>query len=211
MLKKYFSKEKLLYPFHVLTHPVDGFYEIRHRGMGSVPLAILIMIVFSFCFSMNRMMASFVVNDVDPRSVNSVTELGAVMLLYFLICVGNWSITCLMNGEGRFKDILTAVGYSFLPMIFAFVIGTVFSQIVANDETAFYRIIIGIGVIWTGALLLVGIMTIHNYTLGKTLVTLVLSFFSICLIIFIGIVFFDLIDQVFGFVKSVYTELLFRT
>lgn len=210
-MKEYFSKEKWLYVFHTLVHPLDGFYEIRHRGMGSVPIAIIIMVLFSLCFSMNRMLASFVVNDVDPRTVNSLTELVAVMILFMLICIGNWSVTCLMDGEGRFKDIVTTVGYSFTPMIFAYVIGTAFSQIVAADEEAFYGIIIGVGVAWTGLLLLTGIMTIHNYTLGKTIVTLLISFVAIMLIMFIAIVFIDIITQVVDFFKSIYTELLFRT
>ena len=210
-MKQYFGKDKWLYLFHTIVHPLDGFYEIRHRGTGSVPIAIIVMILFSFCFSMNRMMASFVVNDIDPRTVNSLTELVAVMILFLLICVGNWSVTCLMDGEGRFKDIVTAVGYSFTPMIFAFLIATAFSQIVAADEEAFYTIIIGIGVVWTAFLLLTGIMTIHNYSLGKTVVTLLISFLAICLIMFIAIVFIDIISQVFNFFKSIYTELLFRT
>ena len=211
MFRSWFSKEKWLYPFHILTHPVEGFYEIRHREAGSVPIAVLIVIAFSLCFSMNRMLASFVVNDIDPRSVDSLKELGAVLLLYFLVCVGNWSVTCLMNGEGRFKDILITVGYSFLPMVFAYLIGTIFSQVVARDEEAFYSLIIGAGALYTFVLLLIGIMTIHNYSLGKTLVTLVITFFAIVLIMFIAIVMVDLISQVVSFFKSIYTELLFRT
>lgn len=210
-MKKYFSKEKWMYLFHVLTHPVDGFYEIRHREMGSVPIAIIVMILFSFCFSMNRMIASFVVNDIDPRTVDSLQELGAVLLLYVLLCIGNWSVTCLMEGEGRFKDILTAVGYSFTPMIFAYIIGTAFSQIVAADEEAFYGIIIGVGVLYTAALLLIGIMTIHNFTLGKTLLTLIITFLAVLLIMFIAIVMIDMLTQVISFFRSIYTELLFRT
>ena len=116
-MKKYFSKDKWQFMFYTMTHPADGFYEIRHRDRGSVPLAIVIVILFSICYSMNRMLASFVVNDVEPRSVDSLKELTAVLLLYLLFCVGNWSITCLMEGEGRLKDIAIAVGYALVPMI----------------------------------------------------------------------------------------------
>ena len=78
-MKKYFSKDKWKFLFYTLSHPADGFYEIRHRDRGSVPLAIAMVIVFSFCFSMNRMLASFVVNDVDPRTVDSLMELSSVL------------------------------------------------------------------------------------------------------------------------------------
>ena len=103
---------------------MDGFYWIRHKEYGSVPIAILMVILFSISFSLNRLYASFVVNETDPRSVNSLTELAGVLILFLLVCVGNWSITCLMDGEGRFKDIIIAVGYGITPATVGYVLAT---------------------------------------------------------------------------------------
>ena len=114
-MKKFFSKEKWKYLLYTMSHPMDGFYWIRHRDYGSLPIAVLLVIVFSVCFSINRIFANFVVNDVDPVSVNTLGELGGILLLYLLICVSNWSVTCLMSGEGRLKDIAIVVGYACLP------------------------------------------------------------------------------------------------
>lgn len=206
-MKRWFSKEKLLYPFYILTHPADGYYELRHRERGSVPVAIIITALFSFCYSMNRIHASFIVNDVDPRSVDSMNELVGVMLLFLLFCIGNWSVTCLMGGEGRFKDIVTSVGYALLPLILTFVPATLISGFVAADEEAFYYLMLVFGVAWTAILILMGIMIIHNYSLAKTIVTLVLTFCSMLIIIFIIMMLFDLLSQVYGFFRNVYIEL----
>ncbi len=210
-MAEYFSKDKWKYIFHTMNHPADGYYEIRHRNRGSVPIALILVAVFSLCFSMNRIFASFIVNDVDPRTVDSLDELGAVFALYLLFCVGNWSITCLMSGEGRFKDIIITVGYALLPMIICYIIGTVFSQFVASDEEAFYYLIIAIGIAWSVFLVLIGIMQIHNYTFGKTMITLFLTFIAMLFIIFVLLLFADLVGQVYGFIYSIYTELIFRT
>ena len=43
-------KEKVKYAFYTLGHPSDGFYEIRHRGRGSVGLSILFVFLFVFLF-----------------------------------------------------------------------------------------------------------------------------------------------------------------
>ncbi len=59
-IKKYFSSEKWKYLWYTLSHPMDGFYWIRRKDKGSVPIAILLVICFSFCFSLNRYLASFV-------------------------------------------------------------------------------------------------------------------------------------------------------
>ena len=72
---KYFSKEKWSYMFYTIAHPMDGYYWIRHRDRGSVPLAILMVFLFSCSFTANRLLASFVVNDIDPRGVDSLYEL----------------------------------------------------------------------------------------------------------------------------------------
>jgi hypothetical protein len=193
-----------------MSHPVDGYYELRHRDEGSMLLAFILVALFSLSFSLNRIYASFIVNDIDPRTVDSFDELIAVFLLYFLLCAGNWSVTCLMEGEGRMKDILTAVGYAFLPLVLIILPATVFSQFVGAYEEVFYYIIIAFGVCWTLVLLLIGIMTIHNYTLGKTLFTMLLTFLAMLIIIFLAALLLDLVNQIYRFFYSIYTELLFR-
>ncbi len=210
-MKKLLSKDKWKYALYTVNHPADGFYEIRHRDRGSVPVAIILVIIFSICFSINRMSASFIVNDIEPRSVDSLKELISVLLFYILICVGNWSVTCLMDGKGRLKDIAIAVGYSTVPAMVCIAIGTIISQFVALDEGAFYYMVIGIGVAYTCFMLLVGVMTVHSFTLGKTIITILLTFVAIFLIIFIVLLFFDLINQVYSFLHSIYQELIYRT
>ena len=209
-MKKYFTKDKWKYSFYCISHPVEGFYEIRHRDRGSVPIAFIYVILYSLCYSINRLAASFVVNDTNPRNVDAWHELGAIILLYALLCVGNWSITCLMSGEGRLKDIAIVIGYSLLPMILTLIPATILSQVLAQNEEAFYYIIVYLGTAYTVIMLLIGIMTVHNYSLAKTLVTLVLTLVAMLIIIFCAVMIFSLVSQVYGFFHSIYLELLFR-
>mgnify|MGYP000192574576 FL=1 len=209
-MKELFSKEKWSYFGYTLTHPMDGFYWIRHKEYGSVPIAVLMVILFSISFSLNRLYASFVVNRTDPRSVNSLTELAGVLVLFLLVCVGNWSITCLMDGEGRFKDIIIAVGYGITPATVGYVIATLLSKVIADNEQAFYGLVIAIGIAYAVILVLMGIMQVHNYTLGKTLITLFLTFVAVLIIIFLALLLFNLVNQVITFFKSIYLELIFR-
>ena len=209
-MKDMFSKERWKYLFYTVSHPSDGFYWIRHQERGSIGIAVLLVILYGVVFSMNRIYASFVVNDIEPRTVNSVAELAGVLILYFVLCVGNWSVTCLMEGEGRFKDILIAIGYSMLPLAVCTVLATVVSQAVAENEEAFYSIILGLSTAYTVIMMLIGIMQVHNYTLGKTLVTLFLTIVAVFIIIFLALLVFNFITQVYTFFRSIYTELVFR-
>ncbi len=209
-MKKYFTWDKWKYSFYCMAHPFDGFYEIRHRERGSVPIALIYVVLYSLCYSVNRLAASFVVNDVNPRAVDAINELGGVILLYLLICIGNWSITSIMGGEGRMKDICTIIGYSLLPMILTLIPGTVISQVIAQNEETFYYIIIYLGMAYSIFMMLIGIMIIHNYSLLKTLITIVLTFISMLIIIFCAVMIFSLVSQVIQFFRSVYLELIFR-
>lgn len=209
-MRKYLSKEKWSYLWYTITHPMDGYYWIRHRDRGSVPLAILLVILFAFSFSANRLLASFVVNDLDPRAVDSLFELIGVLAFFLLLCVSNWSITCLMNGEGRLKDIAIAVGYGTVPMTFVLVLATAVSQFIADDEQAFYGLLLGVGIAYGIIMILIGIMQVHNYTLGKTLITLFLTIVAMLIIIFLLLLLSNLLGMVFNFFRSIYTELIFR-
>lgn len=208
---KYFSKEKWKYMLYTLSHPMDGFYWIRRKDKGSVPLAVLMVFLFSCAFTANRLLASFVVNDLDPRAVDSIYELTGVLAFFLLLCVSNWSITCLMGGEGRLKDIAIAVGYGSVPITFVLVVATLLSQVLADDEQVFYILLIAVGIAYGIILMLIGIMQVHNYTLGKTLLTLILTIIALLVIVFLMLLLSNLVGMVVGFFKSVYTEIIFRT
>lgn len=195
---------------HTVSHPADGYYEIRHRDRGSVLVSLILVILFSVVWSVNRVSAGFIVNDIDPREVNSVTELITVLLFFVLICVSNWSITCLMDGKGRLKDIMIAVGYSTLPATVCILIATLLSHFVSEDEAAFYTMICGIGIAYTLFMMLIGVMTVHNFTLGKTIITIFLTIVAMLLIIFVILLIFDLVNQVYSFLWSIYQELMLR-
>lgn len=206
-----FSADKWRYMLFTVSHPADGYYWLRHDdSKGSVPLAILLTVLLSFSYTANRLLASFVVNDTDPRGVDTFYELLGVMAFYFLICISNWSVTCLMNGEGRLRDILIAIGYGSFPITVMMLAGTVISCLIADDEEAFYAIVIGVGIVYGAVMMLIGIMQVHNYTLGKTLLTLLLTFTAMLVLIFLIMLLGNLLGMVFNFFRSVYTEIIFR-
>lgn len=209
-MSKNFSKDKWKYLMYTVSHPVDGYYWIRHQGRGSVPIAIILVILFSLSFSFNRLFSSFVVNELDPRTIDSLNELGGILILYFLLCVSNWSVTCLMQGEGRLKDIAIAIGYSMVPIIISLNLATLVSLFIADGEETFYYLILVVGITYGVIMMLLGIMQVHNYSLGKTLITLFLTMIAAFIIIFIGLLLADLVNQIYNFFYSIYIEIVFR-
>lgn len=209
-MKNRITKAQLMYAFYTVKHPADGFYEIRHRERGSLPLAILWVFAFGLSFSINRQYAGFVVNGNNPMSANSPLEILSVMFLFFLFCVGNWSVTCLMEGEGRFKDIVICVGYSMIPMVLVWVPATLLSHIVAQNEQAYYYVLITVSILYFVFMAIIGIMTVHGFTLKKTLLTLLLTFAAMFIILFLLLLVGSLIGQMISFIQSIYNEVMLR-
>ncbi len=108
------------------------------------------------------------------------------------------------------QDIVVAIGYAFAPLIPVFLVATGMSHFITEEEGAFYTLLIGVGVAYAVILALIGIMQVHNYTLGKTLLTMFLSFVALLIIIFVALLLTDLIGQVYNFFRSIYIELVFR-
>lgn len=201
---------KIKYFFYTLSHPMDGFYWIRHQERGSVLLSFILVVLFSFTFTINRLHSGFVINNTDIRSVDSFYELIGVLACFALICISNWSVTCLMNGEGRLKDIAVAIGYGTFPMTVLINVATLISHFVADGEEVFYTLVMGVGIAYGLIVILIGIMQIHNYSLGKTLITLFLTLVSLLIIVFLLLLLSNLLGAVFNFFRSVYQEIVFK-
>ena len=203
-------KEKIRFLFYMLTHPVDAFYEIRHREKGSMGLALIVVFLAGVAFCLDKRYSSFVVNAADTREVKSVMYISAMFLLFFLFCIGNWAVTCLTDGEGRMKDIVTATGYALLPFPLFYIPAMLISQVIAGDEAVFYTLLIAIAVVWALLLVVMGNMIIHNYTIMKELKTLLFTIVAMVIILFILLLFYSIFRQIVEFVKSLYTELIYR-
>ena len=203
-------KKSIKHMFYSIAHPMSGYYEVRHENKGNALLAVIIVLLFGISFSVNRQYASFIVNDINPLSVNSLMEVLSVVALYLLFCIGNWSITCLLDGEGRFVDILTVTGYSMLPMVLAFTPLTVFSYLIAENEEAFYYVLMALSILYFIILEIMGIMIVHNFTIGKTFAIILLTILAMFVILFLILLLYSVIQQIIGFFVGIYDEFMLR-
>lgn len=203
-------KDKIFYPLYILKHPFDGFYDMKHEKRGSTAVAFIYLFLFWIVYSINKQYAGFVVNQINPLTMNTLLDLLAIVALFVLFATANWSITSLMNGEGKFKEIIMATAYAMTPMILLYIPATILGNYVAKNEETFYFMLISISIVWFLILLFIGIMTIHAYGLLKTIMTFLLTVISMLVIVFLLLLMVTLIQQVLMFVVSIYRELIFR-
>ena len=203
-------KEKLSYLGRSIPHPVDAFYEIRFRGKGSVALAVIILLFFGILQCVSYQYTGFIINTNDLSSMNSISIFLTWVLGFVLFIVSNWSVTTLLNGKGNMMDILTVVSYSLVPMTATLIFQVFASNFIIAEEAMIVYVITGVGTVWSLFMLLAGLCVIHEYGFGKTLASILLTFVAAAIIMFLGILFFTLIEQMVMFVISVGQEIIRR-
>lgn len=204
------KKEDFSFPLHVIMHPFDGFWDMKYEQKGKLKMVVLIMILFIGATIIQNQYAGFLVNRIDPRTLNSLSDMIQILFAFFLWCISNWAVCTLSEGEGRFKDIMMATAYSLVPMILIYYPTTLLSNILTQEETAFYYLLNSIALIWSLGLLIVGTMTVHQYNVSKTILTMFLTIIMAVIVVFLMMLLYSLFQQIVDFVVNIYTELIFR-
>ncbi|WP_152392384.1 YIP1 family protein [Paenibacillus guangzhouensis] len=197
-------------PFRTMVRPFSSFWELKYEQKGKVWIALSILILVVLTMILKRQYAGFIVNFNKLDELNSVDELKFIVLPFLLFCISNWSLTTLMDGEGKFKDIVMAVGYATLPLVIIFLPQVLFSNVITIDETPFYYLLDSVAYLWFGWLLFIGTMTVHQYTIGKTILTLILTVLVMAFIVFLGLLCFSLVQQMITFLEALYREIIVR-
>jgi len=205
LLKKYYGL-----PFYILFHPFDGFYRMKFEREGRMAVAFINFFLLWFSISFMNQYTSITAAQPHPLSYNSLADGASIFGILVLWSVSNWSVTSLMDGEGKFKEIFMANCYAMLPLILILAPAAAISNLFTDTESAFYFMMITVAIIWFIILAYIGMVVVHDYTAGKALATLLLTFIALLIIVFLGTLLIALLQQMYGFGMSLYTELAFR-
>ena len=198
--------EELLYAFYLVFHPFDGFWDLKHEKRGSVRASLTFMALTVIAFFYQAIGQGYTFN---PRGDYSTIfmQLAAVLVPLILWCVANWCLTTLFDGEGSFKDIVVATGYSCAPLPLFVIISTVLTNVMTAGEGQIVSLLVTIGYVWVGILLFFGMLVTHDYTINKNFVTTLGTIVAMAVIMFVTILFSSLVAKMVTFVIAVVTEI----
>ncbi|MCF7755739.1 YIP1 family protein [Paenibacillus sp. FSL R5-0623] len=205
------KQDFIKFPLHLIFHPIDAFWDLKSDNRGRLLVAFAALVLTIIMMILQKQYAGFLVNYIDPRTINSIIEIATVAIPFFLWCTANWAVTTLMEGEGKFREIVLATGYSLIPVILIYAPMIVISRFMVQEETAFYYLFNSIAFFWFVLLLFIGMMTVHQYTVIKTIITMVLTLIVMGIIVFLGALVFSMLQQLYEFGYNIYRELIFRT
>ena len=208
ILRRFWDDYKLC--FYIMRHPVDGFYSMKHEGKGRMYIAVINFFLLWISFSFNSQYASLIVDTKYPLAMHSLYEGSSIFGILVLWSIANWSVTCLVDGEGKLKEIIMANCYAFTPMILLFIPSTLLSNVLAQGEGAFYTLIIGVSIAFFVMLAFFGMIQVHNFTVGKAIATVFATIVAILIIAFLASLLFTLWQQLLTFVIGIINEIRYR-
>ncbi|MBQ7778976.1 MAG: YIP1 family protein [Clostridia bacterium] len=202
-------KEEVLYAFHVIFHPFDGFWDLKHEKRGSVRGAIfwLVLALIAICYqSVGR---AYVFN---PRAsyTSMFGSLLSLLVPVALWVIGNWCLTTLFEGEGSMKDIFIATCYCAVPLVLLVIPATAITNILTLSEATIYEMLVSVAWVWVGLLLFFGTMVTHDYSIGKNVLTCIGTIIAMAVIIFCVLLFSTLVMKMVNFITGIVVELSYR-
>ncbi|MBR6681311.1 MAG: YIP1 family protein [Clostridia bacterium] len=201
--------QEILYAFHVIFHPFDGFWDLKHEKRGSLRAAVTILGALLVAFYYNGIGRGYIVNPQELYNTFFGSVLSVCVPLALWV-IGNWCLTTLFDGEGSLKDIFIATCYALVPMILIMIPATIATNFVVAEEVDIVNVVLTASYIWSGMLIFFGMQVTHDYSMGKNILTIFGTLLAMIIIMFIAILFTSLLGKMVSFVTNIVTELQFR-
>lgn len=195
---------------HCIFHPVEGFEDLRWKKKGSLKYAFIIVFLLFVSMVFNRQLTGFQFNTNYVKIFNVVPLIVQSVVYFFTWVIGNWAICTLLDGEGTLKKICIYSAYALVPYIVGTFISVILSNVLVQDESVWIYAISYLGLGWSLILMIQAMKAVHQYSFGKTLLSMIGTLIAMLLILFLAILVLSLFQQVYVFGYSIYTEVTYR-
>lgn len=205
-LDKYEWYRGLKYGFYIMIHPFDGYWDMTHEKKGCMKSGIIIYVTYVFACVLEGQFTGFLHRT--SNEFNLLKTVGFAVLPIVLWCLCNWSVSTLLDGEGKPSAIILSTAYAILPYMIVKLICIVMSNFITLEQAMLITIPTAFALIWTAFLLFSSVVTIHGYSAKQALGTIVLTLFAMAIVVFLGVLVINLVQQMAYFIVSIYNQLI---
>lgn len=195
---------------HAVTHPFSGFEDLRWKKAGSLKYAFLVtLLLFAARIVSDRLYGFQFVGEND-KVFNIIPYFTESFLVLGAWTVGNWAVCTILDGEGTLKNICIYSAYSLIPYTVQLYVNTILSHVLVTDEKVFMELISVIGILWSAVLMFSAVKSVHQYSVKKTVLAVLLTVAAMFIILFLLVLIISLFQQIYYFVRSLWTEIQYR-
>ncbi len=204
-LKRHWS-----YMVNMLKHPIDELYDLKHGIHGSTKSATVIFILAFVIYLVDMFARSFSFQMVDPGKT-SILTVGALFLVPAVLWViGNYMISAINDGEGKFKNVYMATAYSLVPYVIFGPIVIASTYVLTLNEAVIVHYLWTIAIAWSAILICISVREIHNYTVKETVKIILLTLFFMLMAIIVCVILFLIGQQVVLFFQDIINEVTYH-
>lgn len=204
------DRSLLLEPFKLFTHPIRTFDEIKFENRGSLLIANLLLLLYFLQQVVWATAGGYLYNPQAEGNFSLASILAQTVGICMLWTICNWAMCTLTNGIGKVREIWIAVCYSLLPVILIGFICVGLSNVLSMDESVIFSTLQILSKVWTLMLVFLGMMIIHQFSVKKTIMSVIFTLLCIAALLFLLLLLFSVIQQIVGFVSAIIQELKYR-
>lgn len=198
------------YPFRMMIHPADSCQDMRYLKKERYLIAIIILFVWYCATVLKAQLSGFLFNLNPIGNVNILLIFLSTVGIFVVFTVSNWSISTLSDGEGNYKQIFCVCSYALIPAIIGTLVATLLSNVLVLEEAIFVNWIQWIANGYTIFLMILGLKHEHQYEGKNTVLNFIFSAIGLLLILFLILLLFSLMQQLYVFLRTVFFEVSIR-
>lgn len=208
--KDYEHGTRLQYIRFAVLHPFDGYSQFRYNHKENPVYALIIVFILFFVSCLNYNYNGFIFNSDNPESFNMFIVLGSTVGIVLLFVLCEWLLSTFFEGKGTLSQILCGVCYSLIPMIIGRAAELLLSNIFTVNEVFFITALSAVTSLWSLALIFIAMKEINQYSFTKNIISLLITAAGVLAVVFLIILFFNLMAQLISFISSVIQEVSCR-
>ena len=201
---------ELRFTLYMTTHPFDGFWRMKSEKRVGIKTGAVLSLLFFISVIIRIYSTGYLLETIALSRFSIWLFLLAGLAVFFLYTIANWTLTTLLDGKGNFQEIALSVICALTPVSIVNLPLALLSNLLIIEEIPFYQFIYGAALIWSVFLLLAGNLSVHDYTMIKSIVTVLGTILFMVFIAVLAVLFLNLMQQIYVFISSIIREIAFR-
>jgi len=195
---------------YLVRHPFEGFEDLRWKKAYSMRAVFVTVALFFLADVFRSVFTGYIFGGGVTGAWNIIPHISLTAGMFFAWTVSSRAVGTLLDGEGSFKAICCTSAYALVPFIVSEFVNVLLSNYLISAESGIMVLVSAIGVCWSFFMIINAVKAVQQYTLPRTLAAILLTAAGMMIMLFLAMVLTGLFQQIFIFIFSIYTELMYR-
>ncbi len=194
---------------YFLRNPADAYYGVKKEGKVSVLSATILYIAFILFYIVSKYMTGFLFKAVPDGTWEVGMDLALTIGGITLFLVACNLICSIRDGEGTFKQMYCGFAYALGPYILLKPVSFALSFVLTYNEAFLITLVELAALALCLMLIVMMVKELQNYNFRETFVNLLLTLFTMLMIVIALVIAAALIMQLWEFITAVWKEARF--